>query len=279
MELFSYREKVCVVTGASSRIGISLIQFLLSDGAIVYALDYKKIDLAGVHSIVCDFESKESISSAFLSIPNAIDCFFGLQKCMDTSFDYSSIFTIHFIVNKYITEEFLSKRMRDDSSICFLSSILGVYWDKYPSEFKDFIKASTWDDEMAVLNKYSSHYSNHFLAYPLSERALNYYAVDSSIWLQKDGIRVNTILSYFHSQNITSIVHSLLFLNSDAASSITGICLSVDNGKEASVKMGKVHDHLDMKLNSKLLNLEVVQKYYRKEFLLDSDYDFDQEIL
>ncbi len=292
MENHYYKDKVCVVTGAASGIGLALTKMLLKEEAIVYTLDKNPVKLMGIVGIKCDLADKDSIDEAFLNIPDEIDSFFGVAGLSGAITDFYTTFTVNFIANKYITEEYLKVRMKDNGSICYVSSTAGNYWDKYASEFKSFMKANTWTKMISLLHKKAEKDTVGVTAYPLSKRALNYYMCEKAIEFSARNIRVNALLpastetamrkeleaetgGYDELLNSTGMANRLataeemakplLFLNSDMASFISGTCLPVDYGNEAMIKIGKKHDRLDMKVGSKLFNMGVVQNQMKKQ--------------
>ena len=175
MENHYYKDKICVVVGASSKIGLALMRYLVHEEAMVYALDTRPSDLFGVINVYCDLNDKDSIDEAFLNIPDEIDSFFGITKPIDAYTDFYTTFTIQFVANKYITDQYLSTRMYEGSSICFLTSAAGAYWNKYPIEFRSFMKANSWDRMIDLIHKKTNNNVQRCLAYPFSQRALNYY--------------------------------------------------------------------------------------------------------
>lgn len=283
MELFSYDKKICVVTGASSGIGLSTIKMLLQDGAIVYSLDLKKIKLDGVISLYCDLKDKDSIDHAFLEIPDDIDYFFGIGQVSGCDHDYYSTFMINFISYKYICDRYLKTRMSPGSSICFMSSMAGDHYEDYYNEYKNFILANTWEDEIKTLKRFIQNDSNGFTAFALSCRAINYYTKLLSTSYGQDGIRVNAIMPAI--QNDLSQVEPFLlqtgnssrryypyeiskvflFLNSDMASYISGQCIPIDYGESALLLLGKKHDYFQMKTKSKLFHLNSLDPHTPKE--------------
>ncbi len=293
MENHFYKDKVCVVTGAASGIGLATVKKLIEEEAIVYAIDCNPVNIYGVITLDCDLSDKESIDDVFLNIPDEIDSFFGVAGVSGAKNDYYTTFTINFIANKYITDEYLSKRMKNNGSICYVTSVAGNYWDKYSSEFKNIVKATSWDKMIDLLHKKAEQDTVGIMAYPLSKRALNYYMAEKAIEFGDRGIRVNALLpastdtgmieefkveagGYDELINQTGvaqrlavpaeIANPLLFLNnSELASFISGICLTVDFGNDAMIKLGKKRDRLDMKVGSKLFNMGFIQNQFKKQ--------------
>lgn len=129
VELFGLEGKVCVVTGCSSGMGKALCDRLSLVGAIVYGLDRNQPQEGMKHFIKADLSSKESIDEAFKELPEEIDCFFGVAGLSGAKASWWTTFTVNFIANKYITEEYLEKRMKEGSSITYVTSTGGLMWE------------------------------------------------------------------------------------------------------------------------------------------------------
>lgn len=292
MGLIDYKNKVCVVTGAASGIGLATVKLLLEEGAEVYAMDLADVSIGNTLALTCDLSDKDSIDTAFEKVPEHIDCFFGVAGVSGVVSNYRKTFTINYIANKYITETYLKTRMSKGGSICYVTSTAGNHWDKYSKEFQLFTRAKTWEEMINVLEYQAKEDAVGIMAYPFSKRAMNHYMANLSIELAEQGIRVNALLPCSTNTGMKrefeveaggsdkliaqagmakrlaeaeEMAKPLLFLNSDMASFISGVCLNVDYCNDAMIKLGLKKDLLDVKVGSKLYNLGFMQKMLKKQ--------------
>lgn len=292
-DYFGYKNKICVVTGAASGIGKKTAELLIELDAEVYALDITKIELEGAKKLIeVDLSSKESIDLAMKQLPEHIDSFFGVAGLSGAKTNYYKTFTVNYIANKYITEEYLKNRMSAGGTIAYVTSTGGLYWDKYAHEFEKFTNAKTWDEMIEALHKQAKETTLGMMAYPLSKRALNYYMAKLAIELGPEKIRVNALLPGSTDTGMKKefeveaggmdalvaetgtakrlatpeeMAEPLIFLNSDMATFITGLPLIVDAGTNAMIKLKQKKDRMNMKVGSKIFNLEFIQKQLAKQ--------------
>lgn len=292
-DYFGYKNKICVVTGAASGIGKATVELLIELNAEVYALDITKVELQGVKKFIeVDLNNKESIDHAMEQIPSHIDSFFGVAGLSGAKTNYYKTFTVNYIANKYITEEYLKNRMSYGGTIAYVTSTGGLYWDKYESEFEKFTSAKTWSEMIDALHNQAKEDTLGMMAYPLSKRALNYYMAKLAIELGPKKIRVNALLPgstdtgmkkefEVEAGGIDALIAEtgtakrlatpeemakpLIFLNSDMATFITGLPLIVDAGTDAMVRLKLKKDHMNMKVGSKIFNLGFIQKQLAKQ--------------
>lgn len=292
-DYFGYKNKICVVTGAASGIGKATAELLIELNAEVYALDITKVELQGVKKFIeVDLTNKESINRAMEQIPSHIDSFFGVAGLSGAKTNYYKTFTVNYIANKYITEEYLKNRMSYGSTIAYVTSTGGLYWDKYENEFEKFTNAKTWEEMIDVLHSQAKEDTLGIMAYPLSKRALNYYMAKLAIELGPKKIRVNALLPgstntgmkkefEVEAGGIDALIAEtgtakrlatpeemakpLIFLNSDMATFITGLPLIVDAGTDAMIKLKLKKDRMNMKVASKIFNSGFIQKQLAKQ--------------
>ena len=292
-DYFGYNNKICVVTGAASGIGKATVDLLLELGAKVYALDIVKTPLTGVEKYIeVDLSDKDSIDKAMEQVPTHIDSFFGVAGLSGAKTNYYKTFTVNYIANKYITEEYLKNRMSYGGAISYVTSTGGLYWDKYANEFEKFTNATTWEEMEKALHGQAKEDTLGMMAYPLSKRALNYYMAKLAIELGPKKIRVNALLpgstdtgmkkefeveaggmDALISETGTAkrlakpkeMAEPLIFLNSDMASFITGLPLIVDAGANAMVRLKMKKDRMNMPVGLKIFNLGFIQKKLAKQ--------------
>lgn len=259
-DYFGYTGKTVVVTGSASGMGKAATEILVDLGAQVYALDWAQTTVEGVKErIHTDLSKKESIDRAFAMIPDHIDSFFGIAGISGAKNDFVTTATIDAVANKYICEEYLAKRMTKGGSIAIMTSLGGLGWELEDNQkwTKSFLEAEGWDGAIAALNALPLAKAPGTMGYPFSKLAMNLYVA----MLQKDfrskGIRVNAVLPASTTSGLTDefekmaggmdklmanngyadrlaksedMAKPIVFLNSDMASYVSGVLLSVDFG-------------------------------------------------
>ncbi len=270
-DYFGYSGKVCVVTGAASGMGKATAELLVDLGARVYALDITPIKVAGVEkTITVNLAEKKSIDDAFREIPDTIDRYFGIAGISGLHHSFVVTFTVNFVANKYITEEYLDKRLPDGGGIVYCTSSGGLGWEKPAcrNEYIGLIDLKGWDATVAAVEKLASEHPDVLgpLYYGLSKRAMNYYVAANVEKFAKRKIRLNAVLPMGTDTGLkadfasmagdlesmieygTGLAHRLaepkemaapmIFLNSDMASFLDGVLLSADYGMKVRIDAG-----------------------------------------
>ena len=136
-DYLGYKDKTCVVTGASSGMGKATVEMLVDLGAKVYALDLNPCSVEGITEFYkCNLADKSSIDEVFSKLPKKIDAFFGIAGLSGAKTDYKTTFNCNYTANMYITLNYLKNRMERGSSIVYVTSTAGLEWKKYKKEFK-----------------------------------------------------------------------------------------------------------------------------------------------
>ena len=291
-DYFGYDGKVCVVTGASSGMGKAVCEMLVSLNARVYGIDRNESDNKDISFIKCDLSNKDSIDKAFEQIPEHIDGFFGVAGLSGAKTGYWTTFRVNFIANKYITEQYLEKRMRSGDAICFVTSTGGLMWEKWQKEYKKVMDCHTWEEMESFMKKVSPKDGVGIMAYSLSKRAMNYYTALKSIELAKKGIRVNAVLpgstdtgmkkefekmaggeeqllkengAVGRLATAEEMAEPIVFLNSNMARFVSGELMIVDMGKNSEVVLGFTKSRLNVPVALKLYNTKFMQDMFKKQ--------------
>ncbi len=289
-DYFGYKDKVCVVTGASSGMGKATVEMLVDLGASCYAVDLNPCDVKGIKEFIkCDLSKKEEIDNLFSKLPEHIDCFFGVAGLSGSKTDYMTTFNCNYTANFYITEEYLTKRMSKGGSIVYVTSTAGLNWKEFRKEQSKVVNASTWEEIESVVEPLAK-ISPATFAYMYSKRCLSEYASDASIKLGKQGIRVNNVMPGSTDTGMkdefekmaggeeallaeTGVAHRLaeseemagpiVFLGSSMASFISGVDLCVDYADNALKTLGYKKDREKVPATNKFI-LKMAKKMMEK---------------
>jgi len=270
-DYFGYKDKVCVVTGSSNGMGKATAEMLVELGAKVYALSRRKSNIPGLAGdIICDVLHKDQIDAAFAQIPEQIDKFFGIAGVSGLHNTLVETFTINFVANKYITEEYLEKRMTDGGAIVYCTSSGGLGWelDNCKAEFIGLMDKVGWEETVVEVERMGDG-MDHLpgpMYYGVSKRAMNYYVAHVIERFAKRKIRVNAILPMgtdtglrddfaemagdlesmietgtglaYRLSEPREMAEPMVFLGSDMASFLDGVLLSADYGMKIMIDAG-----------------------------------------
>ena len=239
-----------------------------------------------------DLSDKASIDHAFTLLPEHIHCFFGVAGLSGAKTDWWTTFTVNFSANKYITETYLEKRMKEGDAIAYVTSTGGLLWEKWQKEYRAVMDCSTWEEMAAFMKKVAPQNGVGIMAYSLSKRAMNYYTNKKAVDLASRGIRVNAVLpgstdtgmkqefekmaggkEALLKENGTAgrlatpaeMAEPLLFLNSPMARFVSGQLLIVDMANNCQIVLGYKKSRLNVPVALKLYNTKFFQKQLQKQ--------------
>ena len=278
-DFLGYAGKVCVVTGASSGMGRALAEMLVDCGAVVWTASRGEADIAGQAGwIRLDQASRTSIDEAFASLPEQIDCFFGVAGVSGVKNDFVDTFTIDFVANKYLLDTYMPNRMVPGGSITFVTSTAGVRWAKEEliDEYREIVEADGWDAAIEAIHELDMDDAGGNMAYMLAKRAMNYLVASKAAEFAERDVRINAVLPCSTGSRFMTEFYEVmpsakkqfeqsvgngkpiadpsvmgkacLYLGSELAEYVSGHCLVVDWGLEAATLTGQVMDMLGMEL-------------------------------
>lgn len=251
-ELWRYDGRRAVVTGCASGIGEHVVRQLTELGAEVIGLDKRRPDFAMDEFHAVDLADQASIESAVSAVTGHVDALFNVAGVSSGIGDPPLVVTINFLGMRHATEALIPK-MAAGSSIASVSSLAAAAYREHLREVAPLLSTATMQEGIDWCAAHPDALGN---GYELSKEAVILYTMRSATPLGARGIRINCTgpgvtetpildqLRTAYGQGFLDDIpkplgrvsgpaeqaSALLFLNSNAASYISGQVLWVDGG-------------------------------------------------
>ena len=260
-DLLRYDGKRTIVTGAASGMGAETAKLVSALGGEVFALDVKQPSVEVTKFLRVDLSDPDAIDAAVESIGGPIDALFNCAGLPNT-FPGQQVMAVNFLGHRHLTER-VAPLMPAGGAIGFISSVGGMNFMSHMAELaeltaiEDFAAAKAWCE---------SHDELIAEGYSFSKEAIVYYTMQRSGSLLREGKRINCIspgptdtammpafeqamgkdyMDTFpkpigRNARAEEQAYPLVFLNSPAASYISGHNLMVDGGFLAAIMTGQI---------------------------------------
>lgn len=249
MKAFRYDGKRALVVGGATGMGAAAAQTVASLGAEVIVLDYAPIEYEVAQPIKVNLSDLSSINDALGQVDGPIDALFAAAGVADGT---PGIMKINFISHRHIIETMVGDgRLGHGSAVCAISSVAGIGWQSNMPVLTEFLSTPDFESAAAWVDAHEGRDS-----YMFSKQVLGCYIASEAYRLAAKGVRINGILpgptdtplaranadlwltfaqDYRDATGLPQLVPEqmgdvMAFLNSDAASGISGVTLLVDGG-------------------------------------------------
>ena len=255
---FRYDGKRAVVVGGATGMGAAAAHLLADLGAEVVALDVQDIPYDVSRAAHVDLRSVASIDAALDEIGGPIDALF---SCAGIATDGVPLMQVNFLGHRHLIETAVARGLLPEgSAIAAIASIGGLGWDRATKLIRDFLETPDFDagTEWIAARPELAHYT-------FSKQVMIAYCAWRAPALLRQGIRINSIApgptmtplmdatqiwrdfetDYRQVMGVGGATAEqqaapLVFLNSDAASFISGTVLNVDAGYVGGGTMGAI---------------------------------------
>jgi NAD(P)-dependent dehydrogenase (short-subunit alcohol dehydrogenase family) len=252
-ELWRYDGRRAVVTGCASGIGAHVVRQLTELGADVVGLDKRPptTEVAEFHAL--DLTDPACIDRAVTSIGGQVDALFNIAGVSSGVGDPLLVVTINFLGLRHVTEALLAN-MRAGSSIVSVSSLAASGYREHQQVVGGLLNTATMPEGIDWCRRHPDVLADG--GYRLSKEAIILYTMSNTAALGANGIRINCtgpgvtetpildqLRTAYGQEYLDDIPKPLgrvadpaeqaavlVFLNSQAASYISGQVLWVDGG-------------------------------------------------
>jgi NAD(P)-dependent dehydrogenase (short-subunit alcohol dehydrogenase family) len=252
-KLWRFDGRRAVVTGCASGIGAHVVRQLTELGADVVGLDKRPptTEVAEFHAL--DLTDPASIDRAVTSIGGQVDALFNIAGVSSGVGDPLLVVTINFLGLRHVTEALLAN-MRAGSSIVSVSSLAASGYREHQQVVGGLLNTHTMPEGIDWCRRHPDVLADG--GYRLSKEAIILYTMSNTAALGANGIRINCtgpgvtetpildqLRTAYGQEYLDDIPKPLgrvadpaeqaavlVFLNSQAASYISGQVLWVDGG-------------------------------------------------
>jgi NAD(P)-dependent dehydrogenase (short-subunit alcohol dehydrogenase family) len=257
IDAYRYDGKRVLVVGGATGMGAAAAQTAGALGAEVVVMDYAPVDFQVAESIKVDLRDRAAVDDALGQVGGPVNAVFSAAGVADGT---PGIMKINFIAHRHIIESLVDDgRLGRGGAACMISSVAGLGWEGQLPTLLEFLETPDYESADAWIQAHDGTDS-----YSFSKQVMNCYVARQAYPFLAKGVRINAIcpgptdtplaranadlwLTFAQDyRDATGTVHltpdqmgdTMVFLNSDAASGISGVNLLVDSGHVMSSLTG-----------------------------------------
>jgi len=256
LDAFRYDGKRVLVVGGASGMGAAAAQTAGNLGAEVVVMDYAPVEFQVAKSIKIDLRDRGAIDEVLTQV-GTVQAVFSAAGVADGT---PGVMKINFIAHRHIIESLVnSGGVGKGGAVCMISSVAGLGREGNLPQILEFLETPDFESADAWVQAREGTDS-----YTFSKQAMNAYVARQAFPFLAKGLRINCIcpgptdtplaranpdmwLGFAQDyRDATSTSHLtpdqmanvMVFLNSDAASGVSGVNLLVDTGHVMSSLTG-----------------------------------------
>jgi NAD(P)-dependent dehydrogenase (short-subunit alcohol dehydrogenase family) len=254
---FRYDGKRVLVVGGATGMGAAAAQTVESLGGEAIVFDQHPVEYPVTEAVQVDIRDQAALDGALAGLTAPIHSVFAAAGVADGT---PGIMKANFIGHRHIIEQLVGGGVVPrGGAICMISSVAGLGWESQMPTLIDFLSTPDYESADSWIEAHEGTDS-----YSFSKQAMNCYVARRSYPLLKKGIRINAIcpgptdtpLARANAEQWLGFAQdyrdetgtpyltpdqmgdTMVFLNSDAASGISGVNLLVDAGHVMSSLTG-----------------------------------------
>jgi len=256
-DAFRYDGKRVLVVGGATGMGAAAAKTVAALGGEVVVMDYAPVDFPVAKAIKVDLRDRPSIDVALDGLGGTVHAIFSAAGVADGT---PGIMKINFIAHRHIIERLLADgTLPSGGAACMISSVAGLGWEAQMPTLLEFLDTPDFESADAWVQAHPGTDG-----YGFSKQAMNCYVARQAYPFLAKGVRINAIcpgptdtplaranadtwLTFAQDyRDATGTPHltadqmgdAMVFLNSAAASGISGVNVLVDSGHVMSSLTG-----------------------------------------
>ena len=264
MGIWSYENKRVLITGGGGAgMGAATVRDLLELGAEVHVFDLKEpsSDVASFRSV--DLRDPSAIDAAVSDLGGRIDCLFNCAGLPGPPFSGLDTMLVNFVAARHMTSR-VAELMPSGSAVATISSAGGMGWEHMIETVKPLLETPGYEEAKSWCEANQELVGEGYL---LSKQVIIIWTMSAAIEFAKRGIRLNctspgptdtpmmpSFENYMGKEFMDKFpkplwgrnstpeeqAHVLTFLNSDAASYVTGANVYSDGGFYGGMTTGSI---------------------------------------
>ena len=254
---FRYDGKRVLVVGGATGMGAAAARTTAALGGEVVVMDQAPVEFEVSEAVKVDIRDLAALDAALDQVQGPVHAVF---SCAGVADGTPGLMRTNFIAHRHVIERLLGGgRLPRGSAVCMISSVAGLGWEGQMPTLVEFLATPDYESADAWVRAHEGTDS-----YGFSKQVMNCYVARQAFPFLAKGVRINAIcpgptdtplaranaetwLTFAQGyRDATGSPHltpdqmgdTMVFLNSDAASGISGVNLLVDSGHVMSSLTG-----------------------------------------